>query len=150
MTLVSNHVRALVAATALGSAACGGSVATTPGTAAPDAALQDASNDAHGDSVPETGSGDAGSDAGELVACATACIASTGGAGGCPVLLLYECLRGPCGDSASTAICAAGDGTPPSVGTIRCAQNAFPSCPANSCQHDSTCLAFVACIEACR
>jgi hypothetical protein len=143
-------LQALVAAIALGSVACGGSVASTPGAGAPDAALQDAGNDAHGGSLTDAGSVEASSDAGGLVACAKACIASSGGGGGgCPVLLLYECLRGPCGDNASTAICAAADGTPPSASTILCAQRAFPNCPANSCQNDATCLAFVACIEAC-
>lgn len=90
---------------------------------------------------------DAGPDAAALVGCVQGCIAAT--SDNCPVLLLYSCLSGPCGDPASTSICGGGDGvTPPPVSTIQCAQAAFPTCP-GTCQGDASCKAFVACIEQC-
>jgi len=89
-------------------------------------------------------------DGAALQACAHQCVVdSGGGGGGCPVLLTYDCLRGPCGDSASTLICEAGNGMPAPLATIQCVQAAFPSCPANTCQGSTACKAFMACIEGC-
>lgn len=91
-------------------------------------------------------SADGGADAASLAACAHACVVAT--QNDCPVLLLYECLK-PCGDSASTAICEQGNGSPAPLATIECAQATFPACPATSCQGSQDCQAFVSCIEGC-
>lgn len=147
----------LIAWLALGLAACGGAVATGPGDGggqeggAPETGVHDASGDGEAgwpsaDASEEPG-GDSGPDASVLVACVQGCIAATND--NCPVLLLYSCLSGPCGDPASTSICGGGNGvTPPPVSTIQCAQAAFPTCP-GTCQGDLSCKAFVACIDQC-
>jgi hypothetical protein len=140
----------------LGLASCGGAVVTGPKDAgvqdegAQDANARDGPGATEGgpsvDASDEPGA-DSGPDAAALVACVQACIATTNY--NCPVLLLYPCLSGPCGDPASTAICGGGNGvTPPPVSTIQCAQAAFPTCP-GTCQGDSSCKAFVGCIDQC-
>jgi hypothetical protein len=113
--------------------------------------MQDASGAAEASGPSADGREEPGADSSDgataLVACVQGCIATTND--NCPVLLLYECLSGPCGGPASTSICGGGNGvTPPSLSTIQCAQAAFPGCP-GTCQGDSSCKAFVACIEQC-
>ncbi len=83
----------------------------------------------------------------ELTACASGCATAAGNAvNGCPSLLTYGCLAGPCGASASGDLCHPAGTT--AASTILCAQSALSTCP-TACQSDATCMAFVACIEAC-
>jgi hypothetical protein len=118
--------------------ACGGAVAPEPA----DASSADAGS--AGDAIVPR---DSAPDAGNLVACADACRAAT--ADNCPVLLLYGCLSGPCGGPAATEICGGGNGqTSASVSTITCVQAALATCP-GTCQHDTNCMTFVACLRAC-